>query len=74
MDKSQSKAPCFLCGGTLFTWGFISSYGYQPTDFRMSGKSVAQKNFMGRGDETRARRCNDCGNILLFDAAFVDEN
>ena len=31
------------------------------------------KIFVVRGEETRARRCDNCGNILLFDSDFVEE-
>lgn len=74
MDKSQSKAPCFLCGATTFSWGFITSYGNQPTFFKPSEQNFVETVFMVGGDKTRARRCDNCGNVLLFDASFVEES
>lgn len=74
MDKSQSKALCFLCGANSFTWGWISSYGVQPTTFRTDDAGLGERVFGLGGDRTRARRCDNCGNVLLFDKAFVDEN
>ena len=73
MDKSQSKAPCFLCGKDAFTWGFINSHGSNAT-FDTAGNGLLGKILVPARDKTRARRCDNCGNILLFDANFVGKN
>ncbi len=74
MDKSQSKAPCFLCGAHSFTWGFIKGYGDKQISFSTTGESFMGKIFVEKGDEIRARRCQSCGNILLFDCALTNED
>ncbi len=64
MNKSQSKAPCFLCGSNSFSWGHARNHGGQKIQFSSDGQFWFNY-FVGCGNETRARRCDNCGNILL---------
>ena len=72
MDKSQSKSPCLLCGGTSFDWYWIDGINDRAVTLR--SQKLGFWSVIRPRQEISARRCNNCGNILLFDAAFVDEN
>ena len=53
--------PCNICGGTVFSWGVLSAQGDELFFFdRSQGKRIV------RGEETRTRRCNTCGNVIIF--------
>lgn len=53
--------PCLICGGTSFSWGALSAQGDELHFY-----DRAHGGMFVRGEETRSRRCNVCGNVLIF--------
>jgi endogenous inhibitor of DNA gyrase (YacG/DUF329 family) len=53
--------PCPICGGTAFSWGALSAQGDDLFFYDHS-----QQRMMVKGEETRTRRCNTCGNVVIF--------
>ena len=67
-SKSQGldsrENPCPVCGSSDFTWGIPVANQNVPTTFLYFRYSLEN------GEDTEApvhaRRCNQCGNILIF--------
>ncbi len=59
----ETGPPCPFCGGSSFTWGVLQSQGirFVPDEVGWLGRTF------GMGSDMRARRCDGCRNVQLFD-------
>lgn len=64
-NKRTSSVSCPCCGATEFVEGEMATYG--GMGFRPKGSSkLLAALLIGRLERIEARKCNACGNILLF--------
>lgn len=54
-------SPCSICGGTAFSWGALSAQG---DDLHFYDRTKG--GMFVRPEETRSRRCDTCGNVVVF--------
>jgi hypothetical protein len=59
--QNYYHSPCLICGSSAFSWGALSAQGDNLYFYDRS-----QGGMFIRGEETRTRRCNVCGNVLIF--------
>lgn len=62
--KALEAYPCPICGAKDYRWGVPK--GYSRTTF-ISDEAGALKRLLGSGNLLIARKCNQCGNVYLFD-------
>jgi len=68
--SGKPEGPCSTCDGRSYSWGRV---GAQGLNF-LPEPSTFLRRFFQIGFTLPARRCNDCGNLQLFDAPPTDRN